>query len=36
VPNVTRIAVVDLASGKVVGERSGPLPLPLLADGPDN
>jgi hypothetical protein len=36
VPNVTRIAVVDLASGKVVAERSGRLPLPLLADGPDN
>jgi hypothetical protein len=36
VPNVTRTAVVDLASGKVVGERSGPSPLPLLGDGPDN
>jgi hypothetical protein len=36
VPNATRIGVVDLASGKVVAERSGRLPLPLLADGPDN
>jgi hypothetical protein len=36
VPNVTRIAVVDLRSGRVVGKRSGVLPLPLVADGPDN
>jgi hypothetical protein len=36
VPNATRIGVVDLASGKVVAERSDRLPLPLAADGPDN
>ena len=34
VPNTTRSAVVVLASGMVVSERSGQLPLPLLADGP--
>jgi hypothetical protein len=36
VPNTTRIAIVDLGSGEVVAERSGQLPFPLLADGPDN
>ena len=36
VPNTTRSAVVVLASGMVVSERSGQLPLPLLADGPDD
>jgi hypothetical protein len=36
VPNVTRVAVVDLRTGRVVGKRSGQLPIPLLADGPDN
>jgi hypothetical protein len=36
VPNATRVAVVDLRTGRVVGKRSGQLPMPLLADGPDN
>ena len=33
--NEHRALVVDLASGKVVGTRSSPVPTPLLADGPD-
>lgn len=34
--DIQRTAVVDLASGKVVAERSGRLPVPLVADGPDD
>jgi hypothetical protein len=30
-----KAVVVDLASGKVVGTRPTPVPMPLLADGPD-